>query len=168
MKTFIIPALAVTFALASPALAQTQDEMPMGNRPQSTAGAASQEGSSSATKSKALLTINKLKQDLQKAGFSDVQVLADSFVVQAKDKEGNPTVMTLSPGGVFAISAISEGNRQKEANARTGSSPSEGTTSGPANSSNVSPSRGEGVAGQPGTPGLPGNKSGPAERPNSR
>jgi len=64
--------------------------------------------SSPDTKADNLITISKLKQDLQKAGFSDIQVLADSFIVQAKDKDGNPTVMSLSPGGVFAISAIQE------------------------------------------------------------
>ncbi len=67
-----------------------------------------------------ILTISKLKEDLQKAGFTDIKIISDSFVVQAKDKDGNPTVMTLSPNGVFAISEIT-GGQGKQAKAGSGS-----------------------------------------------
>lgn len=49
------------------------------------------------------LTIEKLRQDLQTAGFTDVKVLADSFFIQAKTKDGNPVVMTLGPDGLSAL-----------------------------------------------------------------
>ncbi len=160
MKSIAISALAVAFAIGTPAFAQSQDNA-SGSNQGSPAGSMSQESNAgSSNHAKALLTINKLKQDLQKAGFSDVRILADSFVVQAKDKDGNPTVMSLSPSGVFAISALSGGNQQREANAR----PS-GKVSGPADSSNVSPTRGPAAGGEAGLPGLPGNKSGAAVKP---
>ena len=49
------------------------------------------------------ITALKVKQDLEKAGFSDVKVMAESFVVQAKSKEGNPVLMTIGPTGMAML-----------------------------------------------------------------
>jgi hypothetical protein len=49
------------------------------------------------------VTIDKVTQDLQKAGFSDVKVLEDAFLVQAKTKDGNPVIMTIGPNGMSAM-----------------------------------------------------------------
>jgi hypothetical protein len=49
------------------------------------------------------LTIEKLTQDLQKAGFSEVKVLEDAFLVQAKTKDGNPILMTIGPHGMSGV-----------------------------------------------------------------
>ncbi len=72
-----------------------------------------------------MLSINRLKHDLEKAGFTDVNILQDSFVVQAKDKEGNPTILSLSPSGVVAISELNQQRQAKASNATSGSSESE-------------------------------------------
>jgi hypothetical protein len=48
-------------------------------------------------------TIDMLKQDLQKAGFTEVKVLEDAFLIQAKTKDGNPIMMTIGPYGVRAL-----------------------------------------------------------------
>lgn len=53
-----------------------------------------------------LLTTRKLTQDLQNAGFTDVKVVAQAYVVQAKTKDGNPVVMTLGPHGFSAFEAV--------------------------------------------------------------
>ena len=50
-----------------------------------------------------VLTIDKLKQDLQNAGFSEVKVLQDAFLIQAKTKDGNPILMTIGPNGMSAL-----------------------------------------------------------------
>jgi hypothetical protein len=42
---------------------------------------------------------NNLKQE----GFSDVQVVPDSFLVQAKDKTGNPITMMINPDSVTEV-----------------------------------------------------------------
>ena len=121
MKSIILPALAAALALATPALAQAPAGATAQTPPAATEQPARQEGSTSPLHNSNLLTINKLKQDLQKAGFSDIQIIANSFVVQAKDKDGNPTIMSLSPSGVFAISAL-QSNQEKQAKAGAGSS----------------------------------------------
>lgn len=53
-----------------------------------------------------LLTTKKLMQDLQNAGFTNVKVVAQAYVVQAKTKDGNPVVMTLGPHGFSAFEAV--------------------------------------------------------------
>lgn len=53
-----------------------------------------------------LLTTKKLTQDLKNAGFTDVKVVAQAYVVQAKTKDGNPVVMTLGPHGFTAFEAV--------------------------------------------------------------
>jgi sporulation protein YlmC with PRC-barrel domain len=40
---------------------------------------------------------------LQKQGYSDVRVMPVSFVIHAKDKDGNPVVMGISPDSVTEI-----------------------------------------------------------------
>jgi hypothetical protein len=52
---------------------------------------------------KSALTIDKVTQDLQKAGFSEVKVLEDAFLIQAKTKDGNPIIMTIGPNGMSAM-----------------------------------------------------------------
>jgi hypothetical protein len=49
------------------------------------------------------LTIEKLTQDMQKAGFTEVKVLEDAFLIQAKTKDGNPIVMSIGPNGMSAL-----------------------------------------------------------------
>jgi hypothetical protein len=49
------------------------------------------------------LTIDKVTQDLQKAGFTDVKLLEDAFLIQAKTKDGNPIIMTIGPNGVSGL-----------------------------------------------------------------
>jgi len=66
---------------------------------------------------KSILTIDKVTQDLQKAGFSDVKVLEDAFLIQAKTKDGNPIIMTVGPNGVSAM----EMSRSTQTTGQTGS-----------------------------------------------
>lgn len=45
----------------------------------------------------------ELRQDLQKAGFTNVQVVPDSFLVQAKDKSGQPVAMMINPHSMTEV-----------------------------------------------------------------
>src|SRR3954451_5327152 len=56
-----------------------------------------------------LLAAQKIKQDLQSAGFKDVKVVAESFVVQAKSKDGDPVLMTIGPHGMSIFEAMNVG-----------------------------------------------------------
>jgi hypothetical protein len=74
------------------------------------------------------LTVEKVTQDLQKAGFTDVKVLEDAFLIQAKTKDGHPVLMTLGPNGMktLEMSNASDANGQAQ--------PANKVASGPAKS----------------------------------
>jgi hypothetical protein len=72
-----------------------------------------------------MAAVQKIREDLQSAGFTDVKVVAESFVVQAKSKDGNPVVMTIGPQGMSVFEAMNNGS----SSSRTVGS-SSGATSG--------------------------------------
>lgn len=119
-----------TFALvAGPALAQS---------PQSSSTQQSPQNQQSAQSSQhGLVAAQKIQQDLQKEGFTDVKVVAESFVVQGKSPDGDPVVMTIGPHGMSVFEAMNAGGS------------SSGTTG-----SNSSPSRNSGS--NPVSPGSSG------------
>ena len=45
----------------------------------------------------------ELESELQRAGYSEVKVIPRSYVVSAKDPEGNPSVMLIGP---YAFEAV--------------------------------------------------------------
>jgi len=90
MKRSVLIGVASAAALSTLAFAQTNPApAPATNPPAKTM----QEGAQ--TKAPGLR--QDVLSSLSKAGFTDVSVKADSFVVQAKDKEGHPVTMLLAP-----------------------------------------------------------------------
>jgi hypothetical protein len=61
----------------------------------------------------------KLQKSLEDAGFSDIQIMPSSFLVRAKDRDGNPVMMVINPDSVTAV---------KETGSR--SMPNQGSTTG--------------------------------------
>ncbi|HEY1452430.1 MAG TPA: hypothetical protein VGF57_03115 [Roseiarcus sp.] len=39
----------------------------------------------------------RLRNDLAKAGFTDITIMPSSFLVRAKDSQGNPVMMVINP-----------------------------------------------------------------------
>jgi hypothetical protein len=100
-KTVFVSALTLALAVSGTAFAQA----PTGAaNPPSPAAAKPQKPNQQSA-----LTIDKLTQDLQKAGFSEVKVLEDAFLVQAKTKDGNPILMTIGPNGLSALEVSKTG-----------------------------------------------------------
>jgi hypothetical protein len=107
---------AAMLAIFTPcAFAQSQSTVPQSTPPQ-------QQNASSGQN---LAAAQKISQDLQNAGFTDVKVVAESFVVQAKSKDGDPVLMTIGPHGMSVFEAM---NTNKSATAP-------GSTTGSANGS---------------------------------
>ena len=97
MKTVWMLAATSAF-LSTAAMAQAQAPAP-----------ATQSSSSSVAQSPATLQ-QQMKSDLQKAGFTDVKVRPDSFLVQAKDKSGNPVTMMIDPDSLTEVVDSTVGN----------------------------------------------------------
>jgi hypothetical protein len=72
----------------------------------------------SAPKSAGAGVREQLTTNLQKSGFTDVKVMADSFLIEAKDKAGNPVTMFLSPGSLTEVTDASPGDASPGQNAK--------------------------------------------------
>lgn len=57
-----------------------------------------------------------LRQDLSKAGFTDIRIAPGSFMVHAKDSRGNPTEMMVSPNSLTEVTAINPSSSQSSTN----------------------------------------------------
>ncbi len=45
----------------------------------------------------------KLRDDLTKAGFTDITIMPSSFVVRAKDSQGKPVMMVVNPDSLTKV-----------------------------------------------------------------
>jgi hypothetical protein len=52
----------------------------------------------------------RLRQSLTQAGFTDVHVMPESFLVRAKDKDGNPVMMVVNPDSVTSVTTVGGAN----------------------------------------------------------
>jgi len=109
MKTTLLAALLLAATVSGPALAQS--------------GKTSTSPTQSATSSGQSTAAQKIQDDLKKAGFTDIKVVAESFVVQAKTKDGNPMVMTIGPHGMSVFEAMNTSTTGSGSSAK-----SQGTT----------------------------------------
>jgi sporulation protein YlmC with PRC-barrel domain len=48
----------------------------------------------------------QIRDMLQKSGFTDIQVMPGSFLIHAKDKDGNPVVMNVSPDSFTEMTEV--------------------------------------------------------------
>ena len=119
MKFLMVTAAAAAIALSPAAIAQN----PTPKSP------AAQQPTASASPTPA--AAQQIQQDLKKAGFTDVKVVAESFVVQAKSKDGNPVVMTIGPHGMSVFESMNGTN----SSSTTGSAASSANKASPDNSS---------------------------------
>jgi hypothetical protein len=98
----MIPA-ALGLAFALPAVAAPSTPSPSGTQSGPTT---SQQNAQQGAK-----TISaRLRQSLTQAGFTDVHVMPESFLVRAKDKDGNPVMMVVNPDSVTSVTAVGRPN----------------------------------------------------------
>ncbi len=72
----------------------------------------------------------ELTQMLQKSGYTDIRVAPTSFMVRAKDQDGNPVVMSISPDHFAEMTAVrdsSTGNKNDRGSNTVGSTGSSDT-----------------------------------------
>src|ERR1700760_1538322 len=84
--------LATTAALALTSAAWAASDNSANNANQNNTGRARQE----------------LTQMLQKSGYTDIRVAPTSFMVRAKDKNGDPVVMSISPDSFSELTAVND------------------------------------------------------------
>ncbi len=120
MRLLLVSALGATMALAGSAFAQ----QPSGGSSTSPAAKPSLPNSSATTNQSTgtAQSQQQVRQELEQAGFKDVQFIESAYVVQATSKDGNKVVMMISPHQVSAIESLNMGQSgQQNGNATTGS-----------------------------------------------
>lgn len=50
----------------------------------------------------------RLRDDLSKAGFTNITIMPSSFLVRAKDSQGNPVMMVINPDSLTEVTQQSE------------------------------------------------------------
>jgi hypothetical protein len=88
----------------------------------------------------------KLRSDLTNAGFTDIHIMPQSFMVRAKDAQGNPVMMVINPDSLTAITEeVEHTNAASNAN--------HGTTTNNNNAAGATPGPSSTGGSQPVTPG---------------
>lgn len=87
---------ALTAALPQFALAQSSSQMPQASPGQQSA------------KSQTSIR-QEVKDNLAQAGFTNIRVMPESFLVRATDKAGNPVMMVINPDSITEITGMASG-----------------------------------------------------------
>jgi hypothetical protein len=64
-----------------------------------------------------------LHQDLTKAGYTDIRIVPGSFLVRAKDQQGNATEMMISPHSMTEVTAVNDSDAATPTKKSEGVSP---------------------------------------------
>jgi hypothetical protein len=130
MKTLLIASTALMIAVASPASAQNATSTVSPSATKNLQSGGSQDGGG-----QNLAAAQKIQQDLKSAGFTDVKVVAESFVVQAKSKDGDPVLMTIGPHGMSVFEAMNSSGTGSSSSTTGSNSGSNSATSSTATTS---------------------------------
>lgn len=117
MRYMILTAAALALG-AAPALAATGVNTPAGPNmaPSGITGQSSSEsGSSAAMQDQGNMPSPEIQQkithELSQAGFTDIHVMPQSFLVHAKDSAGNPVYMAITPHSLTALTLNRHGGQ---------------------------------------------------------
>ncbi|RBP14425.1 hypothetical protein DFR50_109179 [Roseiarcus fermentans] len=125
--TLAAPAFAASDAASAPTMGATKSNDAVGGPSNAATNAQNPTGTPNAGTSAtgAMSIAQKMRDDLGKAGFTDIRVMPSSFLVRAKDSSGNPVMMVINPDSITAIT-------EAPANAATGSTARQGAGAQPA------------------------------------
>jgi hypothetical protein len=73
----------------------------------------------------------RLRNDLAKAGFTDITIMPSSFLVRAKDSQGNPVMMVINPDSLTELTEHSEPPVSGAIKGAATGSPAGGATNAP-------------------------------------
>lgn len=134
----LIPVIGLALTAGTPAFAQSSTGQQSGQK----------SGSTAATETHSqiqAMTQDKLRKQLEQAGFKNVTIIDAAYLVQAQTQDGNQVFMTINPP-----SQMSGSSSSSSGSATTGGQSGTSTTSntGSGNSSTGSTSTGSGAAKQ--------------------
>lgn len=122
MRLSLLTAGAAGALLLFPAAAMAQtntNSAPSANNEQSMHPGAAKQGSLRA----------QVRDMLQKEGFTDIRVMPSSFMVHAKDKDGNPVFMSISPDSFAEVAEVGTSSGSNNTTESTSALSAESTAS---------------------------------------
>jgi hypothetical protein len=108
MKKTTLVAAAILTTVSSVALAQAASSN-AGSAPSSTTNANPQTNGTNLRQ--------QLTNNLQQSGFTDIKVVPESFLVQAKDKSGNPVTMFIGPNSATEVTTVGSNDQASDPDA---------------------------------------------------
>ena len=124
MRPTVVLFSALLLAVASPVIA-AEPSSNQGSQPGATTG--SNQPKSGAPTADNQSVRDQIRKNLQDAGFSDISLMPSSFLVRAKDRDGNPVMMVIDPDSVTAVTEINPNNSsttgQTDSNGRPPTAP---------------------------------------------
>jgi hypothetical protein len=108
MKKATLVAAAILTTVSSVALAQTAN---------SNSGSAPAPSTNANPQTSGTHLRQQLTNNLQQSGFTDIKVVPDSFLVQAKDKTGNPVTMFIGPNSATEVTTVGSNDQASDPNA---------------------------------------------------
>lgn len=106
MQKLTIAVIGAASLFALPVLAQTNST----TTSPSTTGSNSSASNQPMSQADMSQLQQKITSDMQKDGYKDVRVVPNSFLIHARNKEGQPVVMIINPNSVFAVTSIDTAN----------------------------------------------------------
>ena len=104
MKCKALTPAAICVAIAWPALAaMTPQSSPAS---ESSTGSATSANNGSGTSTPQIS--QQLRRGLTQAGYTDLRIEPESFLIHAKDKSGNPVMMVVTPDSMTEVTAVNE------------------------------------------------------------
>jgi len=130
MKTLLAAASALILS-AGVACAATTNSTAGGQTQANSATTSNQTQANAATPSGPTAKMRQqLEESLAKAGFTDIKIMPESFLIRAKDQNGNPMMMVVNPDSVTEVEAVTpnKSNNNTNANNANGSTDNSSTT----------------------------------------
>lgn len=118
--------MAIAMSLATPAFAVGAAGS------SSTSGNQGPPSSDQGTSQPAPKIASKLQNSLAQAGFTDIHVMPRSFLVKAKDQDGNPVMMVINPNSMTEVTALGGSGNNATRSQSGGNKTTSGSASGTA------------------------------------
>lgn len=131
MKTLLAAASALILSAGLASAATTNSTA--GGQTQANAATSSnqtQANAATAASGPAAKMRQQLEESLAKAGFTDIKIMPESFLIRAKDQNGNPMMMVVNPDSVTEVEAVTP-NKPNSNNANAATNNANGSTAKP-------------------------------------
>jgi hypothetical protein len=103
-------ALGLAIVLAGPSFAQNPNPQNPGAQNRNNQGQAQSTQGANRGQAENQPIRKQVQNNLEQAGYTDIKIMPESFLVRAKDKSGNPVMMVINPDSVTAITEIDHTN----------------------------------------------------------